>query len=68
MSLEQKRCPLCGDDNQCGMKTDPQAAGCWCRTAEFGAAIARLPVEAVGEVCICASCARAAELSAHQES
>jgi len=46
------------------MAADPRAQGCWCRSAEFDAAIARLPAEARGKVCICARCAREAELAA----
>ena len=61
MSIDPARCPLCGGDNRCGMQSDPQGQGCWCRSAEFGAAIARLPATAIGKACICARCASEAE-------
>ena len=64
MTIDTNLCPLCGGDNRCGMAADPLAQGCWCRSAEFGAAIALLPEAARGKVCICARCAREAELAA----
>ena len=56
------RCPLCGESNECGA-----AAGkgvCWCWSAVVPAeAIARVPDDMRGTVCICARCAQAADLA-----
>ena len=57
MNPDPNLCPLCGAGNRCGMQADPQSRDCWCRDAEFGAAIARLPPQALGKACICARCA-----------
>jgi hypothetical protein len=57
--MRPDRCPLCGGPNDCGV-----AAGkneCWCFTAKISAeALAALPDEARGRVCICANCAKSA--------
>ena len=57
------RCPLCGEANECGA-----AAGkgnCWCWSADVPAeAIARVPEEMRGAICICEKCAQAVHLEA----
>lgn len=54
-SFDPRRCPLCGESNQCGM-----AAGrseCWCNDVTISkAALERLPEAARGVVCICQRC------------
>lgn len=63
--VDTTRCPLCGGDNRCAMEIEretgvPQAP-CWCVTASFDSALlARLPEQAEGKACICASCVAAA--------
>jgi cysteine-rich CWC protein len=54
--LRPVRCPICGGPNDCG-----GAAGnseCWCAKVKISAdALARVPEEAKGKVCMCAKCA-----------
>jgi hypothetical protein len=51
-----ERCPLCGDQNACGM-----AAGegsCWCFSTKIPAdVLERVPAEARDKVCVCEACA-----------
>ena len=56
------RCPLCGAGNACAMATaDAADKPCWCVAASFSDdLLARVPPEARGKACICASCAAAA--------
>jgi len=60
--LDERRCPLCGDDNRCA----PAAAGrfdvpCWCTEADIPARLlAAIPEAARGKACICARCVAAA--------
>ncbi len=56
-------CPLCGQANQCAMdieKTTGIAQGpCWCVGMDFSAdLLAKVPVAAQNQACICANCAR----------
>jgi hypothetical protein len=57
------RCPLCGNANDCGA-----AAGkgdCWCWSAVIpDEAIARVPEDLRGKICVCQRCAQAAPLEA----
>jgi Cysteine-rich CWC len=60
--LNQSLCPLCGKANQCGMEiekvTGVKQAACWCVGMDFSAdLLAKLPPEAQGQACICATCA-----------
>ncbi len=54
--LRPDRCPICGGLNECAM-----AAGkteCWCANVTISEqALARVPEEAKGKVCLCAKCA-----------
>jgi len=53
------RCPLCGKANECAVAAGRDPDSCWCMTATMSpAAIASIPAEAQGKVCICAECAR----------
>ncbi|PTT39429.1 hypothetical protein DBR23_11165 [Acidovorax sp. HMWF018] len=50
-------CPLCGQPNQCAIAAGLPAESCWCMTQTIDpAALAALPQEARGKVCICAAC------------
>jgi hypothetical protein len=56
-NLDPKRCPLCGNANECAMAGP--AEKCWCFTAIISEAVlARVPDEARDLVCICARCAK----------
>jgi len=61
--IDTSRCPLCGDENACGM-----AAGrdeCWCFEVVLAPdALARVPERARGVACICARCGRAGRAGA----
>ena len=63
--LDQSRCPLCGESNECGM-----AAGrdeCWCSSVTIEkATLDRLPEAARGVVCVCARCVAADQGSARR--
>ena len=56
-------CPLCGAPNRCVMASGEPAPGpCWCASVEIPASVlARVPADARGVACVCASCARSAE-------
>ncbi|MBW2507609.1 MAG: cysteine-rich CWC family protein [Deltaproteobacteria bacterium] len=55
------RCPLCGAANECAMASGRPPESCWCMTATMDpAALAAIPAEAQGKVCICARCASGA--------
>ena len=52
------RCPLCGKANECAVAAGRDPESCWCMTATMSpSALAAIPVEAQGKVCICAGCA-----------
>lgn len=55
------KCPLCGGPNACAIAAGRDAETCWCMTVVVDPdAIARIPAEAQGKVCICERCARGA--------
>lgn len=50
------RCPLCGEDNHCGMRAGSKT--CWCYSAKLlPGVIERLPPEAQHVACLCEKCA-----------
>lgn len=51
------RCPLCGDENRCGVAAG--SASCWCFEAPpvSSEVLARVPSEAQGVACVCQRCA-----------
>ena len=54
--VDPVRCPLCGDDNACGMAAG--ASACWCFTATIPPEVlARVPEPAQRRACICEACA-----------
>ncbi len=58
-----KRCPLCGQSNQCAMEiqreTGVDPGPCWCVGLDFSAdLLARIPPQAQGQACVCEACAR----------
>ena len=62
-SIEPHICPLCGQPNQCAMEalraTGVKQPPCWCSQLKFDAELLeRIPEQARGKACICASCAQ----------
>jgi hypothetical protein len=54
--VDPKRCPLCGDDNDCGAARG--AATCWCFESKVPAEVLeRVPAAAKGVACVCERCA-----------
>jgi len=52
------RCPLCGKPNECAVAAGRDPESCWCMTATMSpSALASIPAEAQGKICICARCA-----------
>lgn len=55
---DTSRCPLCGELNQCAVVAGRDPESCWCMSATMSAsALAAVPQEAQGKVCICERCA-----------
>ncbi|MGE0451270.1 MAG: cysteine-rich CWC family protein [Vicinamibacterales bacterium] len=52
------RCPLCGEDNRCGMAKGDRT--CWCASRQIPAeALQRVPEPLKGVACLCERCATA---------
>ena len=59
-------CPLCGQSNECAIAAGRPAESCWCMTQAINpAALAALPQEGRGKVCICAACGAPASVAQH---
>lgn len=57
-SSNATKCPLCGEANECAVAAGRDPESCWCMTATISpTAIAAIPAEAQGKVCICPRCA-----------
>lgn len=55
-AVDPSRCPLCGDENDCGMVKGK--ATCWCYSVTIlPEVLDRVPVEARGIACVCRACA-----------
>ena len=55
---DTSKCPLCGMPNDCAVAAGRDPDSCWCMTATMSpSALASIPDEAQGKVCICARCA-----------
>ncbi|MGC4083877.1 MAG: cysteine-rich CWC family protein [Vicinamibacterales bacterium] len=54
--IDQTRCPLCGENNDCGVA---QSAGdCWCFSLKVpDDVLDRVPPELRDKVCVCERCA-----------
>ncbi|HET6417601.1 MAG TPA: cysteine-rich CWC family protein [Polyangiales bacterium] len=60
-SNETGRCPLCGEPNECAIVAGRDPESCWCMSATMSPrALAAIPDELQGKVCICARCASGA--------
>jgi hypothetical protein len=57
-SSDTTKCPLCGEANECAVAAGRDPESCWCMTVTMSpTAIAAIPAEAQGKICICARCA-----------
>ena len=57
--LDTTTCPLCSNPNACAIANKRDAEACWCMNATMDPdALGRIPKEAQGKVCICATCAK----------
>lgn len=58
---DRAKCPLCGSANECAVAAGRAPESCWCMTATMNpGALASIPPEAQGKVCICPRCASGA--------
>ncbi len=54
--VDPRRCPLCGNSNQCGIATGEKS--CWCFSQPIPQGVLqKLPAEARGVMCVCRICA-----------
>jgi len=61
---DTSKCPLCGQENECAMAKGDSPESCWCMTASMDPkALASIPAEVQGKVCICQRCASPAAAS-----
>ncbi|RLA09583.1 MAG: DNA or RNA helicase of superfamily II [Gammaproteobacteria bacterium] len=52
-----RRCPLCGQPNQCGLLQIESTGPCWCTEVTVSAELlSRVPAELQGRACICKAC------------
>ncbi len=61
VEVDQTKCPLCGDENNCATEiakaTGQPEQSCWCRNETFSAELlATIPEPAQGKACICINC------------
>lgn len=62
--INDRRCPLCGSINQCGVHT----GDCWCFHTKVPAELrARIPEPLRGKACICQKCVEAYKAELHQD-
>lgn len=55
MDINPKKCPICGQDNQCGNELGKSI--CWCSAESFPQEIFELiPEEKLRKACICKDC------------
>jgi hypothetical protein len=55
-NIDPFRCPLCGNNNECGVAAGEEP--CWCfRQTVPREVLQRLPLEARGVACVCRNCA-----------
>ena len=59
--VDNNRCPICGELNECAIAAGRSPESCWCMTVSIDPdVLASIPSEAEGKVCICATCAAGA--------
>lgn len=55
--VDNAKCPLCGESNQCAVAADPNAIACWCESVTFpDELLAKMPADAVRKSCVCQKC------------
>ncbi len=55
MNINPRKCPICGQDNQCGNELGKST--CWCSVESFPQEIFELiPEEKLRKACICKDC------------
>ncbi|MCR8641653.1 cysteine-rich CWC family protein [Paenibacillus sp. N1-5-1-14] len=51
--IDEKKCPLCGEHNECGVRD----GNCWCFHLKVPMELReQIPAEQRGKVCICKKC------------
>lgn len=56
MSLNNKYCPICGEENNCMAET-AEHGKCWCNQEKFPSGLFELvPAESIRKHCICKKC------------
>lgn len=65
-SIDPRQCPLCGEQNECGMAAGRDA--CWCFERRIPADVLnQIPPQARNVVCICSRCAGARSPSLNRQ-
>jgi hypothetical protein len=65
MTVDPARCPLCGEDNACGVARG--AGTCWCFSTKIpDDVLARVPLELRNIACVCERCASGGERAARE--
>ena len=55
--IDEARCPVCGEDNRCGVLQGSDIRTCWCMSTAIPRELRdRVPAEQAGKACICAAC------------
>lgn len=54
--IDAHHCPLCGDNNQCGIAAGDKSCWCFSQPVPQGV-LQKLPAEARGVACVCRVCA-----------
>ncbi len=65
-AVDPRRCPLCGQANQCAMEieraTGVKQASCWCASEKVPPELLeRIATAERGQACLCAACIKAAQ-------
>ncbi|WP_460427215.1 cysteine-rich CWC family protein [Azotobacter armeniacus] len=57
-NVDSRRCPLCSNDNACGLASPSQGQGeCWCFSRPANPdALKCLPADLRGQACLCPRC------------
>jgi len=61
LNTEARRCPLCGQANECQLcSEEPFSGPCWCANAPIsGELLARVPAHLRDRACVCQKCVEA---------
>ncbi|MBI3773419.1 MAG: cysteine-rich CWC family protein [Gammaproteobacteria bacterium] len=59
-NIDPRRCPLCGEPNDCALANPRQSQPCWCRESPFPPTLLdKVAPSARKKTCICRRCAQA---------